>query len=83
MIYSLVHFISVKGVAKMRSKLLEKRLELGLTRSELAEIVGLSEIFVRKLENGSRNPSVTTMLKFQVYYGESMQKLFPDVFQLN
>ncbi|MFJ7646917.1 helix-turn-helix transcriptional regulator [Lysinibacillus sp. NPDC097279] len=65
----------------MRNVLMTKRIDAGYTRKEVASNIGLSEIFVRKLEEGGRNPSIKTMLKFQDLYGEPIEKLFPDVFR--
>lgn len=60
-----------------------KRIDAGYTRKEVASNIGLSEIFVRKLEEGGRNPSIKTMLKFQELYGEPIENLFPDIFGKN
>lgn len=65
----------------MRKVLATKRIDAGYTRLEVASNLGLSEIFVRKLEEGGRNPSIKTMLKFQELYNEPIENLFPDVFQ--
>lgn len=65
----------------MRKVLVTKRIDAGYTRMEVASNLGLSEIFVRKLEEGGRNPSIKTMLKFQMFYDEPIEKLFPDIFQ--
>lgn len=67
----------------MRTLLIECRKKKGITQLELAKQIGISEIYVRKLEQGSRNPSVITMLKFEQYFGVSMKKLFPDIFFTN
>lgn len=64
----------------MREKLIEKRKSLGLTQVELSKKLGISEVYVRKLESGGRNPSVSTMLKFETLYGVPMKELFPDIF---
>ena len=66
----------------MRSRLSSERRKLKLTQAELAERINLSVIYVRKLESGSRNPSVSTMLKFQEFFNIPMQDLFPDIFQV-
>lgn len=67
----------------MREPLVEKRKEKKLTQLEVAEKLGVSEVFVRKIEKGDRNPSVETMLKFEALYRTSMRKLFPDIFQVS
>lgn len=65
----------------MRERLVNERLKKSLTQAEVAEKLCLSEVFVRKIEKGNRNPSVTTMLKFENFYGVSIRHLFPDIFK--
>ncbi|MCT6925859.1 helix-turn-helix transcriptional regulator [Metasolibacillus sp.] len=64
----------------MRTTLIEQRKKKNLTQSAVATLLGISEIYVRKLENGDRNPSITMMLKFEKFYCVSMKELFPDIF---
>ena len=65
----------------MREVLIEKRQQKEFTQSDVAKKIGVSEVFVRKIEKGDRNPGVETMLKFESLYGTSMRLLFPDIFQ--
>lgn len=67
----------------MRSKLIEQRKNLNLTQVELAEKLNISEVYVRKLEKGTRNPSISLMIKIEKFYGISMKELFPDIFFTN
>ncbi|WP_397537816.1 helix-turn-helix transcriptional regulator [Rummeliibacillus pycnus] len=67
----------------MRKKLIEQRKKLGLTQVELSKKINISEVYVRKLESGTRNPSVPLMVKFEQFYDVSMKELFPDVFFIN
>lgn len=67
----------------MREKLVEQRKLLDLTQVKLAKILGISEVYVRKLESGERNPSIALMLKFEKLYKVSMKELFPDIFLNN
>ncbi|MEK5070550.1 helix-turn-helix transcriptional regulator [Sporosarcina sp. FSL K6-1508] len=67
----------------MREVLIEKRQQKELTQLEVADKIGVSEVFVRKIEKGDRNPSVETMLKFESLYSTSMRLLFPDIFQVS
>ncbi|QNK86475.1 helix-turn-helix transcriptional regulator [Sporosarcina sp. resist] len=67
----------------MREVLIEKRQQKELTQLEVAEKIGVSEVFVRKIEKSDRNPSVETMLKFESLYSTSMRLLFPDIFQVS
>lgn len=64
----------------MRAKLVECRKSLSLTQVELAENLGISEVYVRKLESGTRNPSIALMIKIEKLFGISMKELFPDIF---
>ena len=64
----------------MRDFLIELRKRKKLTQLELAEKLEISEVYVRKLEQGDRNPSVNTMLKYERFFGESMKEMFPDIF---
>ncbi|MER2091011.1 MAG: helix-turn-helix transcriptional regulator [Sporosarcina sp.] len=66
----------------MREVLVGKRQKKEMTQSEVAEVIGVSEVFVRKIEKGDRNPSIETMLKFESLYDTSMRMLFPDIFQV-
>jgi transcriptional regulator with XRE-family HTH domain len=43
--------------------LIDAREARGLTRSELAAILGVSEAWIYQLEEGWRNPSLTTLLR--------------------
>lgn len=67
----------------MRHTLVLYRRKYSLTQAQLAVKLGISEIYVRKLESGSRNPSVSTMLLYQNFFKVPMQKLFPDIFEVN
>ncbi|MCH7321745.1 helix-turn-helix transcriptional regulator [Solibacillus sp. MA9] len=64
----------------MRKKLIEQRKQHLLTQFELAKQLGISEVYVRKLERGSRNPSIALMIKFEEFFGLPMKELFPDIF---
>jgi DNA-binding XRE family transcriptional regulator len=45
------------------AKVIEKRLEKGLTQSELAKKVGTKQSAISRLESGSYNPSITFLEK--------------------
>lgn len=64
----------------MRSNLINERKSLGLTRSELADKLGVAEITVRKIEEGNRNPSPKMAKKFAFFYKKELDYLFPDIF---
>lgn len=64
----------------MRKELIKLRKEYNLTQFELAQILGISEVYVRKLEKCTRNPSISLMLKIEALFGVSMKDIFPDIF---
>ncbi|MEC0623725.1 helix-turn-helix transcriptional regulator [Staphylococcus warneri] len=66
----------------MRKRLIEERSKRGWTQKQVSERLGLSEIYVRKIEKGTRNPGRETMLKFETLYSVPDQLLFPDLFQV-
>jgi len=51
-----------------------------ITQKELAEKIGISAIYVRKLEKGTANPGRETMIKYEKFFIVSMKELFPDLF---
>ena len=69
-----------EGVQLLRIFIIELRKKENLTQLELSKRLNISEIYVRKLEQGTRNPSINTMLRYEKYFGESMKKMFPDIF---
>lgn len=64
----------------MRKRLVNERTSRDLTQEELAEVLKLSAVFVRKIEKGERNPSIKTMKKYQSFFGVRITELFPDIF---
>lgn len=63
-----------------RKRLIVERNKKRKTQSEVAQDIGISAVYVRKLESGSVKPGRDTMLKFENYYGLGSKKLFPDIF---
>ncbi|MEV2907864.1 helix-turn-helix transcriptional regulator [Paenibacillus larvae] len=57
------------------------RESLGLPRPAVANKLGISQIHLRKLEDGSVNPSVLVLQRFCELYGKNPQELFPDIFR--
>lgn len=45
-------------------------------------MLGLSEVYVRKIEKAHCNPGRKTMIKFEKLYGVSSRELFPDLFDV-
>lgn len=66
-----------------RQKMREKRLEKGMTFKEVAEKVGLSAVYIRKIENGDRTPSLVSAAKLSNLLGLSVKSLYPDIFLQN
>ncbi|MCP3741431.1 helix-turn-helix transcriptional regulator [Rossellomorea sp. BNER] len=63
-----------------RRKLIELRKQRKLTQKQVADVLGISEVYVRKIERGDSNPGRDTMLKFQQLYQYDPNELFPDLF---
>jgi putative transcriptional regulator len=63
-----------------RQRLREERIKKKLNQQQAAEQIGISAVYVRKLESGVVKPGRDTMLKIESFYGVSAKKLFPDIF---
>jgi len=63
-----------------RTKIIEVRNRLGKTQRQVAADLGVSEIYIRKLEAGASSPGRDMMIKMQQYYKLPMERLFPDLF---
>jgi putative transcriptional regulator len=79
----MIQKVSKSEVIIMRVKLIELRTSKNLTQKELAEILNISEVYVRKIEKSERNPGRETMLKFEQFFGIRDRELFPDLFQVD
>ncbi|GAE32410.1 helix-turn-helix domain-containing protein [Halalkalibacter hemicellulosilyticus] len=66
-----------------RKEILQLRKEKNLTQQQLAEKLGISTIYVRKLEKGVVNPGRETLVKYENFFGVDMKSLFPDLFFSN
>ena len=53
----------------------EKRKELGMSQAKLAELVGVSQAFVSKVEQGNSMPRVETLTKFAKALGCGLDDL--------
>ncbi|MHA3065760.1 helix-turn-helix transcriptional regulator [Lacticaseibacillus saniviri] len=65
-----------------RENLKELRKRAGLTQTELADELGISTIYLRKIEKGARQPSNNVAANFVEYFGVSANELFPDIYQV-
>jgi putative transcriptional regulator len=66
-----------------RKQLIYERIKRNLTQKQVAQILGVSEVYVRKIEKGDADPGRTTMIKFEKLYGVDGRKLFPDLFDVS
>ncbi|WP_034757855.1 helix-turn-helix transcriptional regulator [Rossellomorea vietnamensis] len=66
-----------------RRKLIELRKQMNLTQRQVAESLGISEVYVRKIEKGDSHPGRETMVKFQKFYQYELTELFPDIFLIS
>ncbi|MGD6993953.1 helix-turn-helix transcriptional regulator [Sutcliffiella horikoshii] len=67
----------------LRERLVAERLKRNLTQKQVADMLSISEVYVRKIEKSQRNPGRETMLKFESIYGIPDRKLFPDLFRVS
>lgn len=52
------------------------------SQDKVARDLGISKDYLRFIENGYMTPGVELMKKISAYFGEPIQKLFPDVFTI-
>ncbi len=62
-------------VADFGREVRRRRLELGWTLDDLAEEAGLTPNFIGGVENGRRNPSLTTMARIAAGFGVHLADL--------
>ncbi|MFC4768498.1 helix-turn-helix transcriptional regulator [Effusibacillus consociatus] len=63
-----------------RERLSKERASRNLTQEQVAMEIGISTIYLRKLEGGQSKPGRETMLKLEHFYGVPARDLFPDIF---
>lgn len=73
----------MKGGIQLRTNLKKERDKKNITQEKLAEFLGISEITVRSLENGSRNPSTKMAKRYALFFGKNLDYLFPDIFLIS
>lgn len=64
----------------IRERLTHERKKRNKSRTETAYELGISEVYVRLLENGTANPGRDMMIRISKYYGLEVDVLFPDLF---
>ena len=67
----------------MRTNLRTEREKRSLSRNQMAKKIGISEVYVRKIESGSSNPSIEVAKLFAEYFEKPLDYLFPDLFLLS
>jgi transcriptional regulator with XRE-family HTH domain len=50
------------------------------TQSEVAEVLGITQKYLSKIELGQRTPSANLLAKFTDFYKKPLDVLFPDIF---
>lgn len=65
-----------------RIELANARKLISKSQKEVSLDLGISEIYVRKLEAGEYPPGRDLMLRIGKYYSRSIVELFPDIFLL-
>ena len=63
-----------------RLRLVLERKKRKLTQAQAAKGVGISTVYLRKLEAGTENPGRDTMISISVFYDTPAEELFPDLF---
>lgn len=63
-----------------RERLIQERTKRKKTRAQVAEDLGISEVYVRMIENGTVKPGRDKMLLISEYYNLGLKTLFPDIF---
>lgn len=60
----------------IRMKLREERINAGYSQQKLAELTGIDDSLIAKIEVGRRKPDVNTIGKLAEFYGVSLDWLF-------
>ncbi len=64
----------------MRERLITERKNRKWSQEVVAKKLGISNVYVRKIEKGIANPGRETMIRFSNLYGQKSEILFPDLF---
>lgn len=65
----------------MREVLIKERQKKQLSQKQVAQLLNISAIYVRKIEKGDRTPGRKTLFKFEKLYGIPVKNLFPELFE--
>lgn len=64
-----------------RNTLIDRRRELGLTKTQVAALVGITRQYYGMIENGLRQPSLPIVLRISEVLREDPRVLFADVLE--
>lgn len=59
------------------TRVYERRKAIGLTQSQVAQLAGITQVALSKIELGRNNPRVTTMDALAKALGTTVEDLFP------
>lgn len=66
--------IEIKNIkAKLIAEMLDARRAKGLTQKKLEELTGIKQPTIAKIENGTTNPSLDTILKLVTAVGKTLK----------
>lgn len=60
----------------MRNNLKKLRVELGISGTELAQLVGVSHSMIYMIENGKKKPSIILANKISKVLGKNIEEIF-------
>ena len=70
-----------RAMIMMRERLKQERQLAGLTQSQLAHLIGISQQTLSKHEHGKRTPQHFSLIRqYERVLGVSAEELFPDIF---
>ena len=61
------------------SAILEARIEKGLTQKDIAELTGISQADISRIENGEGNPTLSTMQRIATALGCTLSIKFQPI----
>ena len=71
--------MSVNILKLLASEIRARRKEAGFSQDEFASRIGVSTVFISKIERGLANPTVTVLEKIAAFFGLSISDLFYSV----
>lgn len=67
-----------RALKRLGSRLRDLRVERGLSQEEAAEVMGIHPKSMPRLEGGTTNPTVATLVAASVAYKVPLRDLFPE-----